>query len=348
MSSVRLDGFSAPWAPDPSGLWTLTATPPAGAFEGAGPGMRIVAAAGVPADPAPYAEQHFAPALDLRGAHEIRLWLRSTRPADGSPGRPFYLSFEATTDPPGPHPQWHRLLPVSRADAWELHRLWLGDMPPALRAAVGFLRLRSLDPTVAFRADLAELLAVRPEPIADVDAALLERLDGVYAVRVAGVPTSVPAVVDVPEAAANPAAPYLLVTPWSVLQVGRRGGATELVDNYVETGACIRPAPFALQLEYRLDAVVQDRAQKTVLLEGALADLALRRLVVANVPLELVPFQPPAEEIADLVAPGRTPLFYRLVTDMEAGPRSMHEQADPFLVSGPLGAGAAPAEVVTV
>ena len=78
--------------------------------------------------------------------------------------------------------------------------LWLGDMPPALRQAVGFLRLVSLDGRIAFNAAVDDLLATTPDPVSGTDTALLQRLDLTWSVDVSGVPTPVPAVLDLPEA----------------------------------------------------------------------------------------------------------------------------------------------------
>jgi hypothetical protein len=335
VTSTLVDGLTAPWTDDGSGLWTLSASPRASYGGPDGVGMRIVAAAGSHGAPAPFAERQFTPARDLREAEELRLWLKSSRPGDGTPARPFYLAFEATTDPPAAGTPWRRLLPVSRPGTWELHRLWLGDMPSGLRQAVGFLRLRSLDASVAFRGALDDVVATAPEPIQDVEAALFERLHNTFQVTVAGTPTNVPAILDVPESPGTRTEPYILITPWSLLPLGRRAGSEDLVDNYTETGAFVRPAPWAVQLEYRIDVFGDERPQKTYLLERVVEDIARDPLLVDAVRLDLVPFQPSREEMADLVIPGRTPLFYRVVTQFESGPRVFSGQAVPYLVTGP-------------
>jgi hypothetical protein len=294
--------------------------------------MEIQADAGAAAAPAPSAERHLAPKLDLRDADELRLWLRSSRRGDGSAARPLYLALEATLDPPTAA-LWQRLLPVRRAGSWELHRLWLGDMPATLRRAVGVLRLRSLDGRLAFAAALDDLLAVRPEPIADVEAALLARLDGVYSVDVNGVATAVPALLDVPESPGTRTEPYILVTPWSAVALGPRTGRTEVVDNFTPTGGHVRPAPTWLALEYRIDVHALERAHKQAVLDGLLVDM-LRPLVVAGVPFELEPFDAGTAASAD--APGRTPLFYRTVVPAETGTPEFHDSAAPFLLVGEL------------
>jgi hypothetical protein len=333
VTSVVVDDFSTTWQSDGSGLWTLSSVPAGPEVSGGGVAMRIDAAAGAAGDAPPSAARKFPAPLDLRGFDELRLWLRSSRPASAAPDTPFYLALEATTAA-GPQPPWRRLLPVARAGAWELHCLWLGDMADELRQAVATLRLRSLDPTVAFRACLGELIATLPEPIGDLEEALVQRLDNAYSVLVEGTPASVPAIVDVPESPGTRTAPFVLVTPWSLRALEPRGGASEVVDNFTPAGAHTRPARRLLRLEYRIDAFVTVRRQKSHLLERIVYDLAARRLRVGGELLEPVTFEPSESELAGLVAPGRTPLFYRWLVPMEAGARRFRAQAVPFLTFG--------------
>jgi hypothetical protein len=333
MTSVVVDDLSTPWQSDGSGLWTLGTAAAGPEISAGGVAMRIDAAAGAASDPAPSAAREFPVPLDLRDVDELRLWLRSSRPATGAPDTPFYLALEATTAA-GPQPLWRRLLPVARADAWELHCLWLGDMADELRQAVATLRLRSLDPTVAFGARVGELMATFPEPIGDLEDALAQRLDNAYSVLVEGAPASVPAIVDVPESPGTRTAPFVLITPWSVRPLEPRGGTSEVVDNFTPDGAHTRPARRLLRLEYRIDAFVTARRQKSHLLERIVADLAARWLRVGGELLEPVAFEPSESELAGLVVPGRTPLFYRWLVPIEAGPRQFHAQAVPFLTFG--------------
>jgi hypothetical protein len=323
-----LDDFATPWQADPSGLWTVTSSQAAARFSGTG--MTIAATAGATPAPAPSASSTPAAALDLRDADELRLWLRSSRAGDGAPVRPAYLAIEATRNPPTAQ-TWSRVLPIRRADTWELHRLWVGDMPATLRRAVGVLRLRSLDATVGFRADVAELLAVLPQPIADVETALLDRLDGTYSVDVSGTATPVPALVDVPENPGTPTAPYILVTPWSAFTVGPLGAGRDVVDNLTSAGAHVRPAPATLRLEYRIDVFADERAHKTAVLEGLVVDM-LRPLVVAGRPITVEPFDAGGDGAG--AAAGRTPLFYRLLVPIETGAPEFHDSARPFLTVG--------------
>jgi hypothetical protein len=203
--------------------------------------------------------------------------------------------------------------------------------------AIGFLQLGSLDPTVAFSAALDDVMAVTPEPLSDVDAGFLARLNNQFQVPVNGVLTSVPAIVDLPEnpSATNP--PYIQITPWSVKPLVDAGGSEPIVDNYTTTGACVRPRPVQVQAEYRIDAYAQNRAQKTQLLDSMLTTFSGQPyLVVDDERLPLVPIEIPAVETANFTPPGRTPLFYQLDCWLETGQRQMYPQAVPYLVLGPL------------
>ena len=330
--SVVVDTFAAPWTPDGSGLWVVASTSTAARYGADGLGMEISAAAGAAAAPAPSAERHFAAPLDLRDHTELRFWLRSSRPGDGSPAQPVYLRVEATTDPPA-GPPWQRLVPVARAETWQLVVLWLGDMPAAVRQAVGFLRLESLDGRVAFRAAVDDLIATTPAPVTNTDAALLDRLDGTWSVEVGGVQTPVPAVLDLPEGPPPPKAPYILVTPWSVRSPGNPGGELDVVDNATAAGAFVRPSPSLVELVYRIDVWAQDRAQKSFLLDRIVADL-LDAVVIDDVAYRAEPYTPADTERAALVPPGRTPLFVRLLLPVETGTRVFHPLAVPLVLVG--------------
>jgi hypothetical protein len=325
MSSQVVDDFATAWTPDASGLWSTRADASCARFGADGLGMEIVAAAGSPADPPPFAERRLPAAVDLRERDELRLWLRSSRPGDGTAARPHSLLLEADSDPASAAP-WRRLIGVSVTDRWELQRLSLADMPQAVRQRVRMLRLRSLDPTTAFTGAVDDLLAVRPRALADLDDALLARLDGTITVPGAAGDVAVPAVLDVPEAPGTRTAPYLLVTTTALVPLGRRGAADALPGDRTPTGGGIRPAPVVLRVDLRIDAVVEDRIQKAALLDALVADLE-RPLVVAGVPYLLEPFEGNAE-------PGRAPLFVRLVLPQETGAPTFSELAHELLSVG--------------
>jgi hypothetical protein len=113
-----------------------------------------------------------APPLDLSGADELRFWIRSSRAADGTNARPFYLEF-AYTDANDAVTDVHRwFVPVSRQGVWEQRRIGIEN---DRRSQVDSLEFRCLD-DLSFACHVDELLAVREEVIADVERELAERL----------------------------------------------------------------------------------------------------------------------------------------------------------------------------
>lgn len=346
MTSVVLDRLEDAWQVDASELWSVSVKAAHSSPAAEGMGMGILAASGAEEDPAPSASRRFTPPLDLRSYTELRFWLRSSRIGGGLTDRPFFLSFEATRDPPDPGTSWSRLLPIERRETWELHRLWLGDMPASLRQEVGSLSLRSLDPTVSFNAAFDSLIACTPEPLGDVDAALSERLHDRFQIRTQdGSAASVPIVLDLPKNPGERELPFILVTPWSIeLTEPSPGG--EVIDNFGPEGAFVRSRPHTLHLAFRLEVFVQERSQKTLLLGSILSSFAARPYLMVNVErLPLRPFKPRTEQA---VPPGRTPLFYRLAVRLDVGEPRFQPHAVPFLTTAPSRDGRDKAEVTAL
>lgn len=163
MPHTVVDDFAIPWiSTDPA---RLTAT----AVDG---GMQLTAAPG-----ATGVEARFTPAtqVDLRDRDELRFWTRADQVADGAASRPFRLelSYLDAGDTAGEEHRWY--VPVNRAAVWEQHRIGIGA---DRRAAITRFALRcATDQPV--RIVLAELLAVAEQPLADLEAALVEALEAV-------------------------------------------------------------------------------------------------------------------------------------------------------------------------
>jgi hypothetical protein len=213
------------------------------------------------------------------------------------------------------------------------------------------MRLQSLDPTTAFSASFDDLIASTPEPLQDVDAGIMQRLDACFEVPPAqggGPNIFVPAIIDVPENPGTRNMPYILVTPLFIRVLGPQGGSSEIVDNYTTTGAFVRSAPSDLELEFRVDAFTEERSQKASLLEQLLSDFGTNSHLAANgEALEITFFTPSSQQMEALTSPGRTPLFFRLIARMETGERQFHPMAVPFLMTAPLD-GIATAEVTAI
>jgi hypothetical protein len=129
--------------------------------------------------------------LDLTGFDELRFWMSSDRPADGSTAAPFYLEiFYTDLSAPGTEFRW--FVPVNREGEWEQHAIGLGANPRAQVDSIGF---RGLTP-FSFSCVVDDLLAVREEMMADAEGALtaeLERaiaLPGLFALATTGAPAA--------------------------------------------------------------------------------------------------------------------------------------------------------------
>src|SRR4051812_25741142 len=155
------------------------------------------------------------PAADLTGFSDLQLVLRADRPADGSPAAPFFaeLRLGSAAAPIGAGGNtWHRLLPVRSAGSFELVALALDDLPPAVRGAVTAVRLTVVDAARPVTLLLDRLAAVRESMLADADAALLARLDGLARID----DTPVPALV-AEQGAADPQPPYIRLLNYDVV-----------------------------------------------------------------------------------------------------------------------------------
>lgn len=335
---------STPWLPgDHTSLWSLISTPVPTYISNSGTAISIQSGSGTTVPP-PFIQRQFTNPVNLSQTDELQFWFRSSRQGDGARTRPFYLTFEITDS--SFSLSWRRYVNVNQAGVWQLHRMWLGDMPDNLRQGVEILRLSSLDSNIAFTASIGDLIATTPNPIQDVDSAFLNRLDQNFQVLVDNVATDVPAVIEVPENPGTRNLPYILITPWSIEAQDNGVGSGELIDNYTPAnneqsqGAFIRRAQQSIRLNYAIDAFAQERSQKADLLEQIMFNLNRQPFLIINrEPISLMKFMPSFQEIAAFIVPGRTPLFYQLLIRVETGQRQFRPQAAPFILVSPNNGG---------
>ena len=131
--------------------------------------------------------------------------------------------------------------------------LALDDLPAAVRGAVTQIRLTCLDASASFALDLDRITALHPELLADVDAALVDRLGG----RVELGNRIVPAVVD---PAPAPTAPFFRLTSYGARPAPERSPAAGVRTDFTGQGFSIRPPSVPFDLLYAVDAVTDDRA----------------------------------------------------------------------------------------
>lgn len=258
------------------------------------------------------------PPIDLSAFDQLRLWLRAGRPADGAQGRPFFLELRlgsAALDPAAPQHPWARLLPASQPGSFEQVRLNLRDLPPAIRAATSILQLRCA--AAPFAAHLTTPLAVREEPVADAEAALLGLLHNQLSLK--GNP--VPAAVQVPGVDSPTPTPLIALTLIDLRPRGDLAPAGARRDFTPDGGYSVAPPQAAFDLLYQIDARAGDRAGLTAILEFLLRALSSRRTLIVNdtpAPFELT-YLPPADRVGGH-RDGSAPLFIRITTLSETGP----------------------------
>lgn len=335
MSSYILDNLTTVWETNGTELWSLCINAAPSFIGENNLIMEITAQKGSEGDPRPYARRLFDPPLDLSRTEEIRFWLRSSRIGDGSQRKPFYLSFEVSNNPPNPDLSWSRLLQINRTGKWDIHKLWIGDMPANLRQSVGFLQFRSLDPTVEFNASTSSIVAVTAEPLQDMELSMFERLNNRFQVIIENQITEVPALIYLPENPSQIDPPYILITPLSIKP--SKYGTGDVIDNYTTNGVFFRPVPTMFQLEYIITVYAQERSQKVHLLETILSDFSKTPYLFVNGErLDITPFLPSTEEVSYLNSLGQTPLFYRVNVFIETGDRKFRPLAVPFLKTAPI------------
>ena len=99
---------------------------------------------------------------------------------------------------------WHRLVPGGSPRGWTVLAISLDDLPAGVANAVTGIRFRCVSGPFVIHLD--DVVAVRPRPLADADAALLAMLAGVQAgggragaaIRTPGQPVPAPPAADTP------------------------------------------------------------------------------------------------------------------------------------------------------
>jgi len=218
------------------------------------------------------------PATDLTGLTDLLLWIRCDRLADGTTDHPLFLQVKlgsAAMTVDAPANSWLRLVPVTQAGVWQPVPISLGDLPVGVRGAVTTLRLTCLDAGTGWSADLDAILAVRPEMLADADAALIARLN--RRLELDGNP--VPAFL-VPLSAAAPQLPAFRISNYDV-QPDRATSPTEGPrTDYTGSGFTIRPPATVYQIHYAVEALAEDRATAATMLGFALSELSPTSLLL--------------------------------------------------------------------
>jgi hypothetical protein len=239
--------------------------------------------------------------LDLRPFPDLLLWVRSDRFADGTSGSPLFLEVRLGSGVPvgDPSNTWARLIPIETPGLWQPVPLSLADLPDTVRQGVTTIRLTCVDATAAWQMDIDTILAVHPEVLADVDAALLARLDN--RLSLGGAP--VPAVV-VPVGGAQPSTPVLRISNYDA----RPDRAMSPMDgprtDFTGTEFALRAPATVYQLDYAIEALAPDRASEAAMLAFVLGELTpTARLLGAGRTIRVEWIDPPATAAPPVVAP---------------------------------------------
>ncbi|MCC7164257.1 MAG: hypothetical protein IT331_17310 [Anaerolineae bacterium] len=258
-------------------------------------------------------------ATDLTNLDALCFWLKSSRRADGSPARPFFLEMRLASAAIGldaPANTWSRLIPVEQNDTWEFVRLGLDDLPAGIRNAVTVMQVRCVNAETSFTANLDDMLAVRAEMIGDADAALRARLheqltlDG----------TKTPAVVFFPDDPAPPNPPFFRILNYDIRVLYELMRSEPTRADYSGHGFRLRASAVPYLLSYEIEAVADTRAHQTRMLEFALETLTPSSHLLVNgvmLPLEWVDVA--SEDLIGGSRTGRTLLHFQLMTWQERG-----------------------------
>ena len=313
MSHLVVDDLAelGPWsahAPDGSASTAISIAHGAATRLG-GPTMRIEAGAQAAGH---RVERTFA-SLDLSRFDDLELWVRCDRTADGGTERPFFAEVRlgsAALAIGANGNTWHRLIPVAAPNTWQAVPLALDDLPASVRGAVTQIRLTVLDASVPFALELDRISALHPELLADVDAALVDRLGARLEVR----NTPVPAVVLPTEA---PPQPFFQITSYGARPAPERSPSAGTRTDYTGQGFSIRPPSVPFDLLYAVDAVAADRADAATLLEFAYSELTpLSTLDVAGRPLTIEWVEAPV--LARTAIAGQPTVYLKVSTAQRA------------------------------
>jgi hypothetical protein len=207
---------------------------------------------------------------------------------------------------------------VAAPDAWQAVPFALDDLPAAVRGAVTQLRLTCVDASVPFALELDRVTALRPELLADVDAALAARLGtlqlGGDAVQAVVLPAD------------EPAPPYFRITSYAVRPAPERSPASGYRTDFTGQGFSIRPAGVPFDLFYAVDAVAGSRADAAALLAHAYAELTPQAVLeVAGRPLTVDWVEGP--QLARTQIAAQPTLYVKIATAQR--PTGVREQAVP-------------------
>jgi hypothetical protein len=256
--------------------------------------------------------------LDLSAFDELRLWLRASRPADGSSVRPFYLELRLASVAMGldhPDNRWHRFLPIAQPGQWGLVRLSLRDLPAAIRRAVNLLQVSCLNLASGFHCYIDDLIAVREELLGDVDRSLVATLH--HRLSLDGNPVTA---LIVHSGVTEPALPLIRIIPCGLHLVPEGSVSVEQRSDFVAGGYSLLPATSGYALFYEIDCRAANREQSTQLFEFVLRTFSpYGQLLINNVMHRVEHINIPLDRETELEHADRLTLRFKVYTRLESG-----------------------------
>ncbi len=281
--------------------------------------------------------QRSIPPVDLSAFDELTLWFRCDTALTGTPldlFRPRIALGSAALPIGAPGNDWLRYLICEVGGGWSYALLALDDLDPLVRGALDTIEVQIAVTDGAHRLVLDGLAASASAMIADLDAALLARLDGQLVLPGGPVPAAI-------EPAPPPAnQPAIRLIQYETERNERRAHDGLRPTDFTDTGHRLRPAPVPWDIFYRINFIADARAELAAMQDFVVTALGPRDwLPVGNRALRI--------EQVDQVGPDDalidTPyLRYRASAWAEAGPPIIVEPvtATQIDMDIPAGAGA--------
>lgn len=258
--------------------------------------------------------------IDVSGYSEIRFWVKSSNRADGSPGFPFFLEirFGSLAVPlDDVSNTWYAYIPViNYPNKWELIRLSLNGMDPAVRSGINQIQIRCVQNTVSFILHIDYMIAVREEIIADVDTVLIQIFHNT--VDVGGTP--VPAYFAHDENPPKVKHPYIFITHYDIQYNTANRSGVQQRSNFTQEGMLLNPLVYSFDLFYTIDAFADSREEKVKIFQYILNVFTPQMELPVNgylFPVHII--KPDPETIVERSITSRTPLYFMIQTQLSAG-----------------------------
>ena len=325
MSYTNIIDFSSPWSADPLGHWSIQ-TISINEFGFNGSALAINAQ-----DSDSSSTRYlFASPVDLSSFSEIRFWIKSSLVAKNLTDQPFYIRIIAEPAGTTEDPVWYRLIPVHRANSWDLVRLWIEDMPASLRSNIASL---SIEATMAqnFTALFFNFIACSPNAIADAEQSLNERYHNLFTILTESGADQVDAIVQ--QTSTGIGTPAIHFSPVSISEIAIKEQLGTLeTDNFTFDGAHTHSLMSSLRLEYAVDAITAARSEAAEIITLFVSHIINNRtILVAGRRVNLKVFEPRTEIRREFLSRSSTPIFISLEVKLDNVTRSFNSWAQPFL-----------------